>query len=1602
MDIKQYFDYIEKEVKRHYVVAELAKAKGLDPVNKVEVPIAMSLAEKAVGLVSTIYPQLDDKVVKRILELEKEYGPLDSAVAFKIAEEIAREKFCKFESLLQAMDAGIRVGFSYITLGVVSSPLEGFTELKIQKTKNGEDYLVAYFSGPIRSAGTTASCMVLMLIDYLREIFGFAKYDPDEQEVKRYVTENYDYHERVSNLQYLPSEDEITFLAKNIPIQIAGDPTEEREVSNYKGLPRVDTDCIRGGMCLIFSEGLAQKAAKGLRLWRGVQAKGLKATGWEFLDEYVAKHKKESKGAGDGVPTYIKDLVAGRPVYGHPSRSGGFRFRYGRTRVSGFSASAVHPATMAISDSFLSFGTQLKIEKPTKGCAIGVCDEIDGPIVKLKNGSVKRLENFDEAKKIYKEVDEIIYLGDLLFSFDDILNRNYELLKPGYVEEWWELELKKKGGNVGNKFKVGFEEAVELSKKYEIPLHPRYIYYWGELNYESFLALADWLAHGILIEGKLILPYTSNDKERFKQGKRALELIGCEHSVSLENVIVAGEDSKALLFNIGIDLEQNLDKEFDVVGEKSKERKPVLELVNHLCKAKIKDKSGTFIGARMGRPEKSKLRKLTGSPHTLFPVGNEGGRLRSFQAACDIGYVTADFPIFKCKSCDNDGIYSKCGFCGSDCVRLVHCKECDKDYVGECPEHKFVREFKESKIDVKHYFEIARKSIGLSNEQVPLIKGIRGMSSKDHSCENLAKGMLRAKYGLNVNKDGTIRYDMTEMPVTHFKPKEIGTGVEKLNEMGYEKDIFGKLLENKEQILELFPHDVILPACPDSLDEKADDVVYKITQFIDDELDKIYKLGKFFNVNKKEDVVGTLVVCIAPHICTATVGRVIGFSKNQTLLASPFMHAAMRRDCLGYDSYIPLNKNGIWRIEKIGDFVNSQEPDKKIDNFGTLKKDIFGISTLGGMQEGKITEVTKHNPRRMLRLSLEDGRKIELTENHKVYLKGNKEKKTNELKEGEQLTVDYSREIEEKDIKEIFLPEIFKGRRDVMIRNIRSFLEKYEKLTKHDNFVFRDSFPIKFVEELLTKHGKKLIDLPSEAKISIKRDNVKLPVRIKLDKELLEVIGLYIAEGHSRKNESKKGLYQISIAGNEWVRGLVRKVFLKYFGLNPSWETGDGITFSSKIVYEIFTDYLKCGSGAKDKRIPFLFLNLKREKIAALLRGYYEGDGSVSLSDIRVCCDSVSEGLKHDLSFVLSRFGIYTKFYEYEKEPGPKVREFYIRKNRKVPKFKITKIIILSDFVKRFKEIGFLSDRKNRIFDEICKRKPYGTKIEYDNNFAYPKIIKIEEMGEKESYCLNVEEEHNFFANELLVHNCDGDEAAFLLLMDLLLNFSRKFLPAHRGGTQDAPLVLNICIKAGDVDDQILDFSTGTYPLELYEMSEQGKHSSDIKSIENVKIRLKQGKDPFTNIHFTHGCEDFNHTVLSSSYKILPTMHEKVESMMNLCKKLRAVDVQDVSRLIIERHFIRDTRGNLRKFSMQVFRCVGCNAKFRRPPLTGKCTKCGGRLIFTISEGSILKYMQPALDLARDYKVSPYLLESLELTEMYIQSIFGKDAEKQEKIDKWF
>jgi len=74
----------------------------------------------------------------------------------------------------------------------------------------------------------------------------------------------------------------------------------------------------------------------------------------------------------------------------------------------------------------------------------------------------------------------------------------------------------------------------------------------------------------------------------------------------------------------------------------------------------------------------------------------------------------------------------------------------------------------------------------------------------------------------------------------------------------------------------------------------------------------------------------------------------------------------------------------------------------------------------------------------------------------------------------------------------------------------------------------------------------------------------------------------------------------------------------------------------------------------------------------------------------------------------------------------------------------------------------------------------------------------------------------------------------------------------------------------------------------------------------------------------------------------------------------------------------------------------------RRPPLTGVCQKCGGKIIFTINEGGIKKYLEPALELAERYNLSNYIKQNLQIVKENIDSIFGKEIEKQEALGKWF
>src|SRR3989344_4112862 len=117
-NIKEYYDNLEKSIKKIYNLSEKARSLGYDPIDKVEIPLARNMAERVEGLISVVAPQIKSSgMVQRLEQLEEKYGKLDWRVAMIVALEVAQEKFCKFKDKREAMEVGIRVGLAYLSNG---------------------------------------------------------------------------------------------------------------------------------------------------------------------------------------------------------------------------------------------------------------------------------------------------------------------------------------------------------------------------------------------------------------------------------------------------------------------------------------------------------------------------------------------------------------------------------------------------------------------------------------------------------------------------------------------------------------------------------------------------------------------------------------------------------------------------------------------------------------------------------------------------------------------------------------------------------------------------------------------------------------------------------------------------------------------------------------------------------------------------------------------------------------------------------------------------------------------------------------------------------------------------------------------------------------------------------------------------------------------------------------------------------------------------------------------------------------------------------------------------------------------------------------------
>ncbi len=847
-NLDKYNQALIKSVNACYEIAKEARSLGRDVSTDVEIPLANDMAERVEKLIQI------DGIANDIRELSKT----------KSREEVSLEISRKVAEMLKndrqiALEKSVRVGLAILTEGILVAPLEGIKEVNIVPNDDGTEYVDIVYSGPIRSAGGTAQALSVLMADIVRRELNIGSFKATDAEIERYIEEIQAYN-RSKHLQYLPTPDEIRLVIGNSPVMIDGEGSEEEEISGHRDMKRITTNRIRGGMCLVLCEGLIQKSRKVLKYTNLMNLKE-----WNIL-ENIGKNKTEEK--GDTSQKYLRDIIAGRPVFGYPNRPGGFRLRYGRSRLSGLAAASINPVSMYIVDKFIAIGSQIKVELPGKAAAITPCDTIDGPTVLLKSGEHKKIRTIEEAKAIEDQIDVITDLGEILIAYGDFLENNKNLVRSPFTLEWWSYylpdELKKFERSKPDQF-----EAVEISRKYNIPLYPEYDYYWHDLTVDELKSLISMIKEGEIWNEELRMS---------KEAKSILIKLGIEFNQDMESIIV--KEYYTLLASTGLSVENG-----KISGTGAFTADNVLEAVNQLSGIMIKARSPVRVGARLGRPEKAGDRKMKPKVHVLFPILNYGDNRRSIlNAAKNKAEYTIELNERICKNCGNKTPMTVCENCGSVTYNQ--------------------NQNRKMKIDLDVVLQRAESRLSIRPDQVKELKGVKKLMSKNNAVEPIEKGILRSIHDISINKDGTCRYDMSDIPITHFKKSELKLTSEQLKALGYPD----------QELNEIYPQDIIIP-------EDSARYLLNVANFVDDLLGRYYNMQPYYSCHDINDLIGELVIGLAPHTSGGIVSRIIGFSKVSGCYAHPFYHAAKRRNCDGDEDSIMLLLEGLLDFSR--DFLPS-------------------------------------------------------------------------------------------------------------------------------------------------------------------------------------------------------------------------------------------------------------------------------------------------------------------------------------------------------------------------------------------------------------------------------------------------------------------------------------------------------------------------------------------------------------------------------------------------------------------------------------------------------------------------------------------------------
>jgi len=247
-----------------------------------------------------------------------------------------------------------------------------------------------------------------------------------------------------------------------------------------------------------------------------------------------------------------------------------------------------------------------------------------------------------------------------------------------------------------------------------------------------------------------------------------------------------------------------------------------------------------------------------------------------------------------------------------------------------------------------------------------------------------------------------------------------------------------------------------------------------------------------------------------------------------------------------------------------------------------------------------------------------------------------------------------------------------------------------------------------------------------------------VPNCLDLDGDLMKLFGYYLAEGCcSKKNGIRFTVHRSEMKAGEIGSDIVNIVKNK-FGIEPKIQNKPScinavdIQFFSNILVDLFSKWFNTRSF--NKYIPEWLLSIHPDLQYHLLVGFIKGDGTkFSNGDIRI--EVASQDLTDQIKFIADRCGLH--FTSFAK--------------RNINGNKSSTII--------YDNISFVASHNKKLVKDVS-----GIDVNEAKTFNYlkkneNKLHKISKITEKHHdgyvYNLEVENDHSYVVNGIVVHNCE-------------------------------------------------------------------------------------------------------------------------------------------------------------------------------------------------------------------------------------------------------